>query len=670
MEKTSKYTFIFSVLLCVFGFITNATVAQTAIDADILEEIIENLADEAGEDADFSEFYDELFALSQSPVAINQCVREELDKLIFLSAYQIDNLWNYKQRYGTIYSIFELLLVDGFSRKDVERLQYFIHFETSERKQMPFAKMLKYSNKTLINRLQYVPELNQLKAYQRYSMRFGKEMSIGITAEKDGGEKFFATPQKMGFDFYSAHFEINNRGKLKKWIVGDFSPHFGQGLTMSQGFGSRKSANVLNVELNTNQLKRYTSTDENKFMRGMGATFSLGKVELSTFLSYKKIDANIEQTSEGKQITSLPLSGIHVTESEIQNKNAAKEAVAGLNISYLLQNFRIGMSLVGTAYNFPLKKDSEIYHRFKFSGKQALNAGIDYRYAANRFSLFGETSVNQNFAFATLNGLRYSPMSRAAVVLLHRAYSPAYQSFYSTAFAEGSAASNEKGIYFGVELFPVKYLKMNMYADVFKFDWLKYLVNAPSHGSEYFVQTEYLASRLWLITARFKYEHKYQNTSAEGTIKPLTDIEKRTLRLHSAYRVSPNLELRTRLEFSQFTDENGTENGLLLYQDIVLGFSSLPLKLSFRYAIFDTPSYNSRMYAYESDVLNSFSVPAYYSKGVRTYCLLKYDFNENFDIQMRFAITSYSDKDVIGSGLTEIDGNHKSEIKCLLRMKF
>jgi hypothetical protein len=88
-----------------------------------------------------------------------------------------------------------------------------------------------------------------------------------------------------------------------------------------------------------------------------------------------------------------------------------------------------------------------------------------------------------------------------------------------------------------------------------------------------------------------------------------------------------------------------------------------------RYAIFDTDSYDSRIYAYESDILYAFSIPAYYSKGTRMYVNLKYTFKDFMDIWIKYSQTYYSDKNVISSGLTQINGNTKSEIKVQVKIK-
>mgnify|MGYP001573856264 CR=1 FL=1 len=95
-----------------------------------------------------------------------------------------------------------------------------------------------------------------------------------------------------------------------------------------------------------------------------------------------------------------------------------------------------------------------------------------------------------------------------------------------------------------------------------------------------------------------------------------------------------------------------------------------PFTLSLRYAVFDADSYDSRIYCYESDVAEAYSIPAFYDKGIRYYIMLRYHIMHGIDFWIRFAQTQYSNKNTLGSGLTQIDGSVKSEIKLQLRYKF
>ena len=76
------------------------------------------------------------------------------------------------------------------------------------------------------------------------------------------------------------------------------------------------------------------------------------------------------------------------------------------------------------------------------------------------------------------------------------------------------------------------------------------------------------------------------------------------------------------------------------------------------------------MYAYENDVLYSYSIPVFYDKGCRYYVNFNYNINNKITIWLRWAQTVYKDKTTIGSGLDEIRGNKKSELKIQVQYLF
>ena len=95
-------------------------------------------------------------------------------------------------------------------------------------------------------------------------------------------------------------------------------------------------------------------------------------------------------------------------------------------------------------------------------------------------------------------------------------------------------------------------------------------------------------------------------------------------------------------------------------------------KISFtsRYVLFKTPTYDSRIYAYENDVLYGYSIPAYYGKGSKIYLVAKCNIIHNLDYWLLIAQTTYTDRMVLKSGWDEIEGNKMTEIKLQLRYKF
>jgi hypothetical protein len=114
----------------------------------------------------------------------------------------------------------------------------------------------------------------------------------------------------------------------------------------------------------------------------------------------------------------------------------------------------------------------------------------------------------------------------------------------------------------------------------------------------------------------------------------------------------------------------GKENGFLTFFDFLYKPLLKPFSGNLRLQYFETDSYNSRLYAFENDVLYSFSIPVFYGKGYRYYVNVNYDISKKISIWMRWAQSIYPGQTTIGSGLDTINGDLKSEIKLEARLLF
>ena len=133
--------------------------------------------------------------------------------------------------------------------------------------------------------------------------------------------------------------------------------------------------------------------------------------------------------------------------------------------------------------------------------------------------------------------------------------------------------------------------------------------------------------------------------------------------------VSKSLELRNRLEFSFFSDINGTSNGVLFYQDVIFKPFGSSFSMTGRVAIFDTDNFDSRIFAYENDLLYEFSIPSYRDRGIRYYINLRQNILRNLTAEFRIART-YLDRGTHGSGNEAIEGQYRTEVKAQLRYSF
>ncbi|WP_312332065.1 hypothetical protein [Sphingobacterium sp.] len=105
----------------------------------------------------------------------------------------------------------------------------------------------------------------------------------------------------------------------------------------------------------------------------------------------------------------------------------------------------------------------------------------------------------------------------------------------------------------------------------------------------------------------------------------------------------------------------------MFFQDVFWKSAAGKLQSSMRIAYFDAASYDNRIYAYEQDVLYAAGFGMYNTKGWRTYLNLNYRLSRHLRVWAKYGIYYYPGRETIGTGLDQIDGNIKSEVKLQLK---
>jgi DNA uptake protein ComE-like DNA-binding protein len=671
---------IWIVFLVAASFISAAQENETE---RIIESVLESHIDKIDEQTDVALIVEDLEGFLENPININATSASQLSRLYVLNDVQINKLLEYLKNYGPAYYIFELKTIDGFTPDLLQKIEPFIWFGPQEEVKK-FGDAFQYSKNQLLLRTLgtvqkaggYQPrgdgtipyEGNQYRYYTRYRYEARDQFSAGITAEKDPGESFFRASNKQGFDFYSAHISMNISKTFENITAGDYLVRAGQGLVLWQGYTSGKSENVLEISKTNQGIRPSTAVDENLFFRGAATTLKFGKARLSFFYSQKNDDGNVAGTdSTGQFITSLQTSGYHRTTGEIEDENAVRNTNYGGLFSWNFSNLKVGATLVRQQFNLPLVPATQLYNQYRFSGTENITGGIDYSFNKGKYQLFGEGAISKSKGKAYVQGAIVNLNDQLSFSALFRHFDKNYQSLWANTFTEGSNINNESGLYFGTKVLPVKFVTLSAYSDFYRSRWLNYSTAAPSSGWDVLAQADFVLSRKTEFYIRYKNEEKEAKfTQNERYVNLPEKTEK--LRFHFYHKYSEKIVLKTRIE-NVFYKGLKKENGVMVFQDIQYTPLKLPLKISARAAWFSTDSYNSRVYAYENDLLFTFSIPAYFGRGFRTYLNLNYKIAKNIDCWFKIANTTWNDRNVISSGYNEIQGNNKTELKFQLRLK-
>jgi predicted component of type VI protein secretion system len=657
--------------------------AQNQEEVEI-KDIIESVAENLPEDYDMTELTEVLSRLKKHPINLNNTSVDELKTLVFLSPLQISNFFNHLQENGKLLDVLELQSIDGFDPETIQRLIPLVTINQNLAvSELKFKDILQKAENDLF--IRYARTLQKLKGFKdlpgnrylgsperfqlRYRYHYDDIVSVSFTIDKDAGEKFLSKP----FDFYSGSLSISKQGSIKKLVMGDYTLQFGQGLTLWSGFSFGKSPDVTTTAKKDLGLRAYTSSNEYAFFRGAAATISLTKnFEITPFVSLRNLDASQTLDIDGKPMQStINQTGLHRTPTEVKNKNNLSQLVLGTVLQYNKSNFNIGTIAYKTQFDDRFISQTPLYDHFSFTGKSLTNLGLFYSYTFKNIYFFGEGAKSLKGGVAFNNGALISLSRTTALALFYRNYAKDYHSFFNQATSENSESVNERGLYTGLNIVPNKQWSVSFYADYFQFPWLKYRIDAPSKGYEILSQVAYSASKACKILLRYKLEIKQQNTDLELPLNFLVPVKKEGFRTEINWQINKKWKFQNRLEVSQYKKGDlNKEIGFLCYQDV----SSPPLfnKLSsnIRVAYFKVPTYNSRIYAYEDDVLYSFAFGMYNGEGIRSYFNLKYKFDQRFDLWIRYALFKYSNVETVGTYLDEIQGNKKADFKLQLRYQF
>ena len=108
-------------------------------------------------------------------------------------------------------------------------------------------------------------------------------------------------------------------------------------------------------------------------------------------------------------------------------------------------------------------------------------------------------------------------------------------------------------------------------------------------------------------------------------------------RIHSSFSPYNSFTVRHRIELSLYSGEfKKTERGFLSYLELIYNPMLKPYSISARISAIETGGYNSRIYAFERDLLYYYSIPALYNVGYRNYILLNYKINKHLQIWLKW----------------------------------
>ncbi len=661
-------------LLLVFLIFCMGTVCAWAQNERSWEEWLGTMSDVDDVESDRLELtYEELSELENHKIDLNRCTRDELLQLPFLSAQQVMDFIEYRDRHGRIETMVELYMIRSMEKSTIDLLSHFatIYPEVVKDTLPSLKNLIRYGRHEFLATFK-APFYNRrgdengylgykYKHWLRYTFTSGQHVKLGLVASQDAGEPFFAGQNKAGYDYYSFYLMLQKWGCVRRMVVGRYRLKFGMGLVINNSFGLGKINTLVTLERSANNIMPHGSRSEANYLQGAAVCFRLSdRFSLTAFASLRKVDATLNRNSS--TVATLLRTGYHRTKSEMERRRNTSESLFGANLNFFRNGWHAGITGLYTAFNRELQPSTtQLYRRWYPRGSRFWNASIDYGYVSGRLNLSGETATGNCQQVATINTVSYQLTSTLTLVALQRYYPYQYYSLFSRSFAEGGAVQDESGVYLGGDWLIGRFMKLMFYTDYAWFAWPKYRISESSGSWDNMVQLSW-QKELWSWAFRYRIRARKRDVAGKRGTTSYTEQRMRSTVTYSNNRW--NLQTQADMALCQFTHNSF---GVMLTENA--GYSCQRFRVNVTAGYFHTDDYNSRLYTYERSVLYNFSFPSFYGHGMRLALNMRADFTSHLMLIGKLGMTKYFDRKVIGSGLQRINGSSMTDLEVQLRVK-
>lgn len=591
-------------------------------------EMVRVLEDQADRELiiDTEEDWQSLQQLLRRPLLLNEATAEDMAVFPFLTALHIEQFILYRKHLGPLSALEELQAVPGWEPVLIRKVLPYVAVVPPGTIGAKLKDDLRKADHQVLVRGSSLSAM--LLRYRLNAPMIG----ANLTLEKDRGERWWQG--KKGIAFASAHIVMRNLGLVRQWVVGDYLVNLGQGLLLWQGRGLYKSSMAVMTKKQQAFLVPYRSADENRFMRGSAIWLGKQQWQAMAFVSRHGLDANLvkDSGSGSSWVTAFQTSGLHRTEAEQADRDALMWTSMGGAVKYTQKRWAVGVHGVMHQFSLPILRRAEPYNLFAFSGRKLNGFGGTGSYSWRGIHAYGEIAWDGN-RFAGIGGVMVAADRNLDFSVLLRAADRAYHAFGASAFMENEDVNNEKGVYLGLSWRPHPSITVDGYLDRFQFPWLRFRVNEPTQGMDQMVQITWKPDRQTRVLVRWKGLEKTENESGIAIVRKSLSTFRSGFRFHIEKNLSRQWEWRGRIELSQLQRmDHFRESGFMAFLECHWLSGKGKWAGNGRLSFFDTPSYDTRIYAYEPDVMYYSTIPASFGRGLQLFFNVRMAVNSRLNI--------------------------------------
>ena len=544
--------------------------------------------------------------LRRKPLDLNRCSRSRLLACGLFTPFQVASILEQRRQSGEILSLTELTLIEGFTSRKVDALRHFIVIRAEDG---PIgAKKLRPELDLELRGAVSVPvpdSRSKDRGEQRTGYGSKLHLSLGQRAELSiVGRKSYDSGR---FGPVSASAVYYGRRYLGKVVLGAFNARFGEGLTQWSGFSLSSLSSVASFRKSGSGLSPSASFSPG--MTGMAADFNLRRFTLSTAIG------------------------------------CAPEALAKLSLfTKASGSTNPGSTAPGIAALADLSWTGRLIHAGVTATCEA--AGVHFLGSLPNLSLFGETSLTYKGAFSAIAGTVWTPEYARKFALQLRWFDP-------------SIKGKNSGAAFGFELPDWCFtLDARYRADTRKQKYRGFLryskeiilparPRTPSSVPPPEVNLPDISSHPVTEQPATVPEASAGSASVIVPARSLI-VSARLAANYAPGEAHPTrVELRSELAFTSGAWKFSTRlDGIYcasfaFHAFLEAGYLTPKLSSYLRLGGFLIDNWDDRIWVYERDAPGSFTVPAYYGRGVHCSLYCAWKPSRHHSLYLRTSLVSY-----------------------------
>ena len=567
------------------------------------------------------------------PLDLNQASREDLETTGLFTPFQIENLLEYRETYGPIYSIHELAVLPGFYHTQLQEIEAAIRIQPAR---IPTG-MFRVEHRILFDvgrsfpaGVDYSPDPepgaerkfagSPLHTSFRWRSRVRRDLTLALTYDKDAGELFVYRKRPQ---FISGYICYEGKKLIKQCVIGSFQ--LNQGLGLVNGSGLFHQAGDLRINRQSlSRIRPYASKTETGYENGMALKLGSDRIQLLAWSSYQRF--SLGPTT----ITELPCgdlwfdarrtSGLYRTPGELEGRELAFRIHTGMQVLLTRGHLALGIQN-GTEFLGPTSRaEDELVEEQVISCVQ--KCSLHGYWNKQKVRIFGEIAASQYRYPAFLLGMvcQFNDYIQGGILVHH--YGPQFIGSLPSSYCSGSKIRNEQGLAFHLQAETGPRITARLTGELFRYPMPRYLTRVPSAGYRLDLSLENPGTQDLRWRARLVQKAWQASPADESSAVPiLQDFRISRFDWQWTYSIQERFRWHGRLVIGYLSGTGTQVPGYAAVQRVSIG-NLRNLSATAQLVMFHVNDWENRIYLYEPGFYYSFSFPVCYGSGQRATFLV------------------------------------------------